>query len=40
MRTLVHWVFPRRYFRSGAKVCAEASIDGRKVGLPCFTMRA
>ncbi len=39
-RTLVHWVFPRRYFRSGAKVCAEASIDGRKVGLPCFTMRA
>jgi hypothetical protein len=40
MRTLVHWVFPRRWFRSGAKVCAEASIDGRKVGLPCFTMRA
>jgi hypothetical protein len=40
MRTLVHWVFPRRWFLSGARVCAEASIDGRKVGLPCFTMRA
>jgi hypothetical protein len=40
MRTLVHWVFPRRWFRSGARVCAEATIDGRKVGLPCFTMRA
>ena len=40
LRTLVHWAFPRRYFRSGARVCAEASIDGRKVGLACFTMRA
>jgi hypothetical protein len=40
MRTLVHWVFPKKWFRSGARVCAEASIDGRKVGLPCFTMRA
>jgi hypothetical protein len=40
MRTLVHWAHPRRWFKSGARVCAEATIDGRKVGLPCFTMRA
>ena len=38
MRTLVHWVFPRKRFADQADVCAEASIDGRKVGLPCFTV--
>jgi hypothetical protein len=40
LRTLVEWVFPRRSFRSGTRVCAEGWKDGRSVGLPCFTIRA
>jgi hypothetical protein len=38
MRTLVHWFHPNRRFTNGARLCAEASIDGRKVGLPCVTL--
>lgn len=40
MRTLIEWVHPRRYFRSGTRVCAEGFVAGRSVGLPCFTIRA
>jgi hypothetical protein len=39
-RTLVHWFFPRKWFLSGAKVCAQSWVDGRGGGRPCFTMRA
>ena len=37
-RTAIEWVFPRRFFRRGARVCAEGFKDGRRIGRPCFTM--
>ena len=40
MRTAIAWVFPRRSFRSGTRICAEGFKDGRSIGRPCFTIRA